>query len=616
MKIENWLNSVTGLRKAVQRVAGNGRRMRRRRMSGHVGAEILDVRLCLSANAILDPATGILTVTADGSRAIDVDTDSLGEVLVNGTATGVDASDVTELDVIGDDQNNLIDLSSVETTTFPSLTSVSVSGGNGRDSIIGSAFDDVINGGAANDTIYGGTGDDTLVGGDRNDNLYGEAGNDVLLGARGSDEAYGGDGDDLVVGSAGNDIEIGGAGNDTLRGGSGNDRLEGQAGDDVHVGSRGNDSMIAGAGADRLRGGDGNDLLVGNGGRDRLYGEAGDDSLSGGASNDTLMGGPGTDSLDGSLGNDRLSGDDGDDSISGGAGDDSVNGGAGDDSLNGESGNDLILGGVGDDQLDGGDGSNVLDGEDGVDFEDHGYTGHLAGGQAAWLNDTTSGVTGVVTYQQAASGGAEVELHVQVQNATPGTQDVVVGGVTVGPITINASGVGYVQFSNTPNEAGELQLPASVPTISSGVTVDVGTASGTFGNAPATGGGSGSDTGTGTGDVVGQSEIQFSINLTGATGAIGSARFKSEYEHGHVQSTFQVAIASAQPGATLDVSVNGSVVGSITVDASGRGSLVYKNVPHRVGELPYPTGFVAPTAGDVIDVGGILNGALAVSRHD
>ena len=629
MKVENWLLSLSGLRQAARKLSGGTpRRRRSASASSRVAAQVLDARVCLSVDSVIDPVSGVLTVTADGSRTIDVDRDDTGHVTVNGTSTDISADDVTELHVVGDASNNRIDLSAVNSTTFPNVTGVTVDGGDGRDYIVGSEFDDIINGGLANDTIYAGAGDDTVSGGDRHDDIFGEDGDDVLYGTRGNDDIDAGNGDDLVIGGSGNDHEIGGAGNDTLRGGSGDDRLEGQAGDDVHVGSSGNDYIVAGAGADRLRGGEGDDVLIGNGGRDLLYGEAGNDSLSGGASNDILRGGAGVDSLDGAEGNDRLFGEGGDDIINGGSGDDllsggsgqdllsgsdgsdSVNGGDGDDSLYGDGGDDLILGGLGDDQLDGGDGSNVLDGEDGVDFEDHGYAGHLAGGQRAYLNDAASGATGVVTYQQASQGGAEVELHVQVQNATPGTQDVVIDGVTIGQITINASGVGYVQFSNTPNDPGELQLPASVPAISSGVTVEVGTATGTFGNAASSGGGSGS------GIVVNGHEIQLGANLTGTTGATGSVRFKAENEHGQVQSAFQVAVAGALPGAVLDVTVNGSVVGSITVDASGRGTLVYKSVPHRTGELPYPAGFTTPAAGDVVDVGGILSGSLLVRRDD
>ena len=74
---------------------------------------------------------------------------------------------------------------------------------------------------------------------------------------------------------------------------------------------------------------------------------------------------------------------------------------------------------------------------------------------------------------------------------------------------------------------------------------------------------------------------------------------------------FEVSITRAVPGAVLDVSVNGTVVTQITVNASGYGHLEFKSYPDEAGELPFPTGFMAPLAGDTIDIGGVASGVLA-----
>lgn len=662
MKVENWLLSLSGLRQAARKLSsGTPRRRRSASASSHVAAQVLDPRVCLSVDSVIAPVSGVLTVTADGSRTIDVDRDDTGYVTVNGLSTDISADDVTELHVVSDASNNRIDLSAVNSTTFPNVTGVTVDGGDGRDYIVGSEFDDIINGGLANDTIYAGAGDDTVSGGDRHDTIFGEDGDDLIYGSRGNDDIDAGNGDDLVIGGSGNDHEIGGSGNDTLRGGSGDDRLEGQAGDDWHVGSRGNDYIVAGAGADRLRGGDGDDVLIGNGGRDRLYGEAGNDSLSGGASNDILRGGTGIDDLNGQEGNDLLfgeggddvlngdtgqdslyggagiddlnggdgsdilNGNDGDDRLDGGLGDDSLDGGLGhdelhgsegsdslygndgDDDLFGDDGDDLVHGGLGDDHLDGGLGANVLDGDDGIDFEEHGFSGDVDEHQIATLTDSGSAATGTVSYSQDDDHRNRVTLRVQIQNGTPGVQDITVGGFAVGQVTVDASGTGTAAFSSNPGSSGALLLNAGLPSIHAGVAVQVGTLTGTFGNV-VIGGGSGSSSSN--------SETQLRASLNGLTSAYGRAEYSVEFEHVRFESQFEVDLYGAVPRSTYAVSINGSVVGSVTINSRGRGKLEYKHFPHEAGELPFPAGFVTPVAGDTVDVGGIVSGSLVVSQQD
>ena len=113
----------------------------------------------------------------------------------------------------------------------------------------------VVNGLAGNDTInasnlaanaltfhaLGGDGNDTLTGSANGDQLFGDAGNDTLLGSGGSDSLFGG------------------AGNDVLTGGDGDDQMFGNAGDDRMIWNPGDDS-------DLMEGGDGIDTAEVNGG--------------------------------------------------------------------------------------------------------------------------------------------------------------------------------------------------------------------------------------------------------------------------------------------------------------------------------------------------------------
>jgi Ca2+-binding RTX toxin-like protein len=73
----------------------------------------------------------------------------------------------------------------------------------------------------------------TLDGGDGDDTMTGSAGDDVLLGGNGNDRLVGLAGDDLIDGGAGDDSVAGGAGDDILNGGDGTDTIDGGPGDDV-----------------------------------------------------------------------------------------------------------------------------------------------------------------------------------------------------------------------------------------------------------------------------------------------------------------------------------------------------------------------------------------------
>ncbi|MBI1314468.1 hypothetical protein GC176_24510 [bacterium] len=276
----------------------------------------------------------------------------------------------------------------IDASTFftPGLTSVTLDGGGGNDTLLGSDGSDVLNGAGGSDFIDAGGGQDRIFGGS------------------GADTLIGGDGDDLLKGLGGSgDRLIGGAGNDTLNGGRGIDRLIESADADftltnsslLGVGSDlvqaieiaeinagdsdnlidvsaffgfkgfvqirafgGSDTVIGSAGPDVINGGDGNDSLVGNAGNDVLNGDAGDDILQGKEGDDTLNGGDGNDGLSGFTGNDVLNGERGFDRVFGGLGNDTLTGGNARDTLVGGDGDDSLAGNDGPDTLVGGTGNN------------------------------------------------------------------------------------------------------------------------------------------------------------------------------------------------------------------------------------------------------------------
>jgi Ca2+-binding RTX toxin-like protein len=284
----------------------------------------------------------------------------------------------------------------------------------------------------------------------------GGLGDDTILGTNGVDILLGGDNNDFVDGQQGNDVAFLGAGNDVFQWdpGDGSDTIEGQAGADTMLfnGSAGDESFETSANGGRVRftrnlGNivmDTNDVeridLKALGGADLvtvndvagtdltaiatdLAGVIGGATGDGLADNVVVRGSNDDDSITvrgqgaalevGGLaarltvanadpGADRLtvSALDGNDvvdasnvaagsmlvTLEGGAADDALIGGNGDDTLNGDAGDDILIGGPGIDTLNGGPGDDVL-------LEGENNTDGVAAGQT-WLNRHTHTVNG------------------------------------------------------------------------------------------------------------------------------------------------------------------------------------------------------------------------------
>jgi Ca2+-binding RTX toxin-like protein len=127
--------------------------------------------------------------------------------------TGNGASDVLVL--ISNGANVAVDVGADGTIDFDvdrsTFTAISVAAGGGNDEIraIGNLIDEAISidGGAGNDTLLGSNGPDTIVGGTGNDFVDGQQGNDTALLGSGNDRFQWdpGDGSDIVEGQAGAD---------------------------------------------------------------------------------------------------------------------------------------------------------------------------------------------------------------------------------------------------------------------------------------------------------------------------------------------------------------------------------------------------------------------------
>ncbi len=141
--------------------------------------------------------------TIGGGAGIDTLLEWTDSAFVAITATSIlglngDPSDILAIpstmeavQLIGGASANKIDASL-------SNRAVTIEGGLGNDTLIGSRFNDVLIGGSGKDSLLGGAGRDTLNGGAGNDYLSGGADDDSLIGGTGADTLLGEAGADIV----------------------------------------------------------------------------------------------------------------------------------------------------------------------------------------------------------------------------------------------------------------------------------------------------------------------------------------------------------------------------------------------------------------------------------
>jgi Ca2+-binding RTX toxin-like protein len=200
-------------------VSANGGRTRFTRNVANIVMDLNDVER-IDFNA-LGGADVVNVGDLSGTDVKQVNVNLAGTL---GGATG-DAQPDT-VNVTATNAGNVINVlgagTSVSVTGLPALVNVTNSEG-ANDQLVVKAL-------AGNDTISA----STLVAGITRLTVDGGAGNDTILGSRGADVLIGGDGNDFIDGQQGNDVALMGAGDDTFQWdpGDGNDTVEGQAGFD------------------------------------------------------------------------------------------------------------------------------------------------------------------------------------------------------------------------------------------------------------------------------------------------------------------------------------------------------------------------------------------------
>jgi Ca2+-binding RTX toxin-like protein len=395
----------------------------------------------------------------DGGEGIDTLSESedkdftLNDISLSADALLTFINNIEAVVLTGGDSNNSLDASGY------TLGSVTLSGGGGDDSVVGSSNDDELNGNDGDDILSGNDGDDAINGGNGTDTVI-ESGDvdfsltNTELTGLGTDNLNSIEQAELTGGSSNNSLDAseftlgsvtlsGGGGDDTLLGSQNNDELNGDEGDDILTGNEGDDAINGGNGTDtviesgdvnfnltntqlngvgtdnlnsieqaELTGGNSNNRLDASDftlGSVTLSGEGGNDTLIGGSADDALNGGDGADFLDGGKGADNLSGESGNDTLIGDVGDDSLNGGEGDDELVSGVGNDQLSGGVGNDLLNGGANTDTV-----IESSDTDFT--LTNSQLTGL-----GTDNLISIEQAQLTGGEGDNNLDASEFTQGS---------------------------------------------------------------------------------------------------------------------------------------------------------------------------------------------------
>jgi len=221
------------------------------------------------------------------------------------------------------------------------------------ESVIGSAYADILTGGNAAETFLGGAGNDTINGGSGVDTIsFTTSTGSVLANLGTTSQTLNG-----TVVAAGT-VKDGLSGTDTV---SNVENITGSAQADWMVGSDAANVLDGGAGVDNLNGGNGDDTLIGGAGSDTLTGGSGVDTISFTTSTGSVLVNLSTASqtlngtavaslraVDGLGGTDVLSGIEKvfgsaqADWFYGGSADETFVGGAGNDSITGAAGNDTV----------------------------------------------------------------------------------------------------------------------------------------------------------------------------------------------------------------------------------------------------------------------------------
>jgi len=218
-----------------------------------------------------------------------------------------------------------------------------------------------------------------------------------------------------------------------------------------------------------------------------------------------------------------------------------------------------------------------------------------AAGQASYEAETEHG-----TSQQ------QLAIHV-TGAAANATLNVTVDGTLIGTLATDANGQGHVRFASNPTSTNVQALPANFA-ISAGSKITVGDAiSGSF--AVPTSGGEGHEN-EHEGSESQENETELHASLTNNGVAAGQAAYHAETENGVTRQSLRVKVTGLAASTTLNVTVDGTVIGTLTTDANGNGKARFSSNPQNSNVIALPANFTL-SAGSTIKVGDTVVGTFA-----
>ena len=239
---------------------------------------------------------------------------------------------------------------------------------------------------------------------------------------------------------------------------------------------------------------------------------------------------------------------------------------------------------------------------------------------------------GRVKFEVELEHGAEKrELDVTVKDAEPGSAlDVLVNGIFVGQVQVDTKGEGQLELSSHPDD-DQLPLPDDFPDIQPGSTVAVGDSlTGTFALEDTADDSSSDDSMDDSSDDLIDDSSDDSTDdssddlmddavrghFRGGPGRAssdeaGRVKFERESQDGlekmpNSRSTWRACRSTPNTMLTVD----GVVVGQLTVNDLGMGELELKSDPEKADDLPFPEDFPTINSGSVVTVGSLLSGSL------
>ncbi len=225
-------------------------------------------------------------------------------------------------------------------------------------------------------------------------------------------------------------------------------------------------------------------------------------------------------------------------------------------------------------------------------------------------NLTNNGnAAGRASYEaETEHGTSQQQLSVNVQGATTNvTLNVTVDGNVIGTLKTDASGQGKARFGNNPTKANVQALPDNF-TLNDGSTIVVGDAiSGSFA-APVPGGDSHDHENEGSESQENETELHASLTNNGV--AAGKAAYHAETENGVTHQSLRVKVTGLGAGTTFNVTVDGTVIGTLTTNASGKGKARFSSNPKSANVIALPANFTL-TPGSTIMVGDTVIGTFA-----